>query len=82
MRELAVQLRVNRNTVSRAYVELESDGVIVTNSGAGSRVASEPPQLSVMERRERLKHAVEELRREARRLSVSDKELREAVNRG
>lgn len=36
IRELAESLRVNRNTVAKAYAELESQGVIDTVPGKGS----------------------------------------------
>jgi GntR family transcriptional regulator len=35
VRQLAEQLRVNRNTVAKAYAELESQGVIETIPGKG-----------------------------------------------
>src|SRR5437899_1037566 len=35
IRPLAEELRVNRNTVAKAYTELESQGVIETQSGKG-----------------------------------------------
>lgn len=35
VRQLAEQLRVNRNTVAKAYAELESQGVIETVPGKG-----------------------------------------------
>lgn len=35
IRPLAEELRVNRNTVARAYAELEREGVIVTVAGKG-----------------------------------------------
>jgi len=43
IRELAISLRVNPNTVARAYRELEGDGVIETRRGVGAFVAEEPP---------------------------------------
>lgn len=36
IRELAASLRVNRNTVSRAYQELESEGIVILRPGIGS----------------------------------------------
>ena len=39
IRELAVALRVSVITVKRAYLELERDGVIVTQQGKGSWVS-------------------------------------------
>src|ERR1700685_1069209 len=40
IRQLAVALRVSVITIKRAYLELEREGVIVTQQGKGSRVAS------------------------------------------
>jgi GntR family transcriptional regulator len=39
IRQLAIELRVSVITVKRAYLELESAGVIVTHHGKGSFVA-------------------------------------------
>ena len=41
IRQLAVDLQVSVITVKRAYLELEREGVIVTQQGKGSRVASD-----------------------------------------
>jgi GntR family transcriptional regulator len=42
IRQLAVALRVSLITVKRAYLELEREGVIVTQHGKGSTVAPTP----------------------------------------
>lgn len=44
VRELAVDLRVNANTVARVYSELERAGVIETKRGVGSFVSATPAQ--------------------------------------
>jgi GntR family transcriptional regulator len=44
VRQLAVDLRVNANTVARVYAELERAGVITTRRGIGSFVAVGPEQ--------------------------------------
>lgn len=41
IRPLAEELRVNRNTVARAYAELESQGVIETFAGKGCIVRAD-----------------------------------------
>ncbi len=38
VRQLAVELRVNANTVARVYAELERAGVLATQRGVGTRV--------------------------------------------
>jgi GntR family transcriptional regulator len=42
VRQLAVELRVNANTVARVYGELERDGVLETRRGVGSFVSATP----------------------------------------
>lgn len=42
IRQLAVTLRVSVITVKRAYLELEREGIIVTQQGKGSIVAPDP----------------------------------------
>jgi GntR family transcriptional regulator len=44
VRQLAVELRVNANTVARVYAELERAGVIETRRGVGSFVSATPAQ--------------------------------------
>ena len=44
VRQLAVTLRINANTVARVYSELERAGVIVTRRGVGSFIAATPAQ--------------------------------------
>jgi GntR family transcriptional regulator len=45
MRELAVQLKVDLNTVRHAYDELEQTGAIVILRARGTYVAEKPPPL-------------------------------------
>ena len=42
VRQLAVDLRVNANTVARVYLELERAGVLETRRGVGSFVRAAP----------------------------------------
>ena len=42
VREMAVELRVNANTVARVYAELERTGVIETKRGVGSFISASP----------------------------------------
>jgi GntR family transcriptional regulator len=44
VRQLAVELRVNANTVARVYAELERAGVIETRRGVGSFISASPAQ--------------------------------------
>jgi GntR family transcriptional regulator len=44
VRQLAVELRINANTVARVYSELERAGVLETRRGVGSFVSATPEQ--------------------------------------
>jgi GntR family transcriptional regulator len=45
IRPLAEELRVNRNTIAKAYTELEHQGVIETLAGKGCFITSQPSPL-------------------------------------
>lgn len=53
VRELAVELSVNANTIARVYVDLERAGVLQTRRGVGTFVASEPPPQVVQKKSQR-----------------------------
>ncbi len=44
VRQLAVELQVNANTVARVYAELERGGILETRRGVGSFVTATPKQ--------------------------------------
>jgi GntR family transcriptional regulator len=44
VRQLAVDLQVNANTVARVYAELERGGILETRRGVGSFVTATPKQ--------------------------------------
>jgi GntR family transcriptional regulator len=53
VRQLAVDLSVNANTVARVYAELERAGVLETRRGVGSFVSATPAQAHPPRERER-----------------------------
>jgi len=59
LRELAVELRVNRNTVARAYADLEAEGVIVNRQGQGAFVAEGSSPLAESFQRRQLEGAID-----------------------
>ena len=54
VRQVAVDLAINPNTVVRAYKELEIRGVLVTQQGTGTFIAPEQMKPDEVERRRRL----------------------------
>lgn len=84
IRQLAVALRVSVITVKRAYLELEREGVIVTQHGRGSFVAAgQNVGPGLLE--QNLVNHLEEAGRIAARLGLGEEELqlrlREVVGR-
>jgi GntR family transcriptional regulator len=75
IRVLAQQLLVNPNTVARAYLELERDGVVVKRHGSGTYVSEQGSPLARKERLKILAERVDALLTEARHLQVAPDEL-------
>ena len=76
VRALAEDLRINRNTVARAYAELESESVIETRQGSGCFLkdgGASPLRKSV--RSGRLAEALDAVIIQAHHLQISDPEL-------
>jgi len=78
IRQLAVDLQVSVITVKRAYLELEREGVIVTQQGKGSHVASSPG-LGARLREQELAQHLEQATRLAALLGIQQKELEEKL---
>ena len=53
VRQLAVDLRVNANTVARVYLALEREGVLMTRRGVGTFIAEAVPKSAHAGHRER-----------------------------
>jgi GntR family transcriptional regulator len=71
IRPLAEELRVNRNTVAKAYAELESQGVIETVAGKGCFVRANHSPFRKAVRVELLTERVDEAVVQAHHLQVS-----------
>src|ERR1700719_1159795 len=54
VRQLAVDLAINPNTVVRAYRELEIREVLATQQGTGTFITEKKPQANELERRRRV----------------------------
>ncbi len=61
VRQLAVDLAINPNTVVRAYRELEIREVLATQQGTGTFVTEKKPKSSELERRRRVAQLAGEL---------------------
>ena len=76
VRELARELLINPNTISRAYQVLESEGVTVSRRGSGTFIADRKLLVSAEERGRRYRAAVDKLLSDAVHLGLSEAEVR------
>jgi GntR family transcriptional regulator len=74
-RKLAAQLRINPNTVARAYQNLERDGVTRCVPGGGTFVADGLPGLLKSEKVKRLRPLAQQLAVEGRQLRLTREEI-------
>jgi GntR family transcriptional regulator len=75
VRELAATLRINRNTASKAYQQLESEGVLETRHGQGTFIGTEGPRWSMQERMQRLERSLDRSIVEACHLEIPFDEM-------
>ncbi len=81
VRALAEELRVNFNTVARAYRILDEERIISTQQGRGTYITEiPPPKVSEKLRRESLEALTQRFISEAMRLEFSKSEIRQMVN--
>jgi GntR family transcriptional regulator len=79
VRELAIELLINPNTIAAAYREMERAGLVHTQRGRGTFVAEIQSPASSAERRRQLQKHVEALLTEATHLGLSEEEILDAV---
>ena len=76
IRQLAADLRVNYNTIARAYLELDRAGIISTQRGRGTFVAGQPDEEQMRRiRQEKLRMILRSALDEARALGYSSEEI-------
>ncbi|HTH48141.1 MAG TPA: GntR family transcriptional regulator [Candidatus Limnocylindria bacterium] len=77
VRVLAEELRVNRNTIAKAYAELETEGVLELRQGSGCFLkANGASPLRRAVRSERLAAELDAVIVQAHHLQIGDEELR------
>jgi GntR family transcriptional regulator len=80
VRQLAVDLSVNPNTVVRAYRQLEIEGVLETQQGLGTFVGRKRPEIDELERQRMLDQIVTDLLARASSYGFSLDEVLEGLS--
>lgn len=78
VRQLAVDLAINPNTVMRAYRELELGGLLETHQGTGTFISNKKPEKKTAERERQLSQMAAEF---AARAGAAGFTLEELINR-
>jgi GntR family transcriptional regulator len=81
VRQLAVDLSINPNTVIRAYRELELGGVLETHQGSGTFVGQTKPDVDELERQRMLDQIITELLARASGYGFSVQEVLDGLHR-
>lgn len=81
VRQMAADLRVNWNTVARAYRLLDEAGLISTQQGRGTYIWEAPGEQAMQRlRREALQELSQRFVAQARRLGFSSAEILESIH--
>jgi len=75
IRVLAQQLLINPNTVARAYLELEREGIVVKRHGSGTYISDNGSPLARKERLKIIVDPIDALLVESRHLGIEPDEL-------
>ena len=81
VRALAVQLKVNLNTVSKAYRELEIQNVLETQQGTGTFIGNIKVEISPAERKSKLESICNELLGIAANYGFTAKDISEELKK-
>jgi GntR family transcriptional regulator len=79
VRQLAVDLSINPNTVIRAYRELEIEGVLETHQGSGTFVSTRKPDIDRLERQRMLDQILTDLLARASTYGLSLEDVLEGL---
>ncbi len=75
IRDVAVQIRANRNTVARAYSDLERESVIRSRPGQGSFISDSGPDIGQKRARKILSDAIDEVLAQARQFRMTQDDV-------
>jgi GntR family transcriptional regulator len=75
VRQLAVDLRVNANTVAKVYLALEREGIVQTKRGVGTFISDQrQPDMHEAHRERRLRELVDRLLADAASIGFSSRD--------
>ncbi|MDP4220142.1 MAG: GntR family transcriptional regulator [Bacteroidota bacterium] len=80
VREMAVRLKINANTVAKVYAELEGDGVLATKRGVGTFITKPDKKESARDRKRELAELSEKFVTASMSLGFSIEEIIQSIS--
>ncbi|MDR2194458.1 MAG: GntR family transcriptional regulator [Treponema sp.] len=79
IRALAVELKINPNTIAKAYSELEILGILTTQVGSGTFISDKKPEARNDVRNRKIQEVLGRFMQELKNLGVEKNELLELI---
>jgi GntR family transcriptional regulator len=79
IRSLAVELKINPNTIAKAYGELEIRGILVTQVGSGTYVSDKKPEKEEDDQARKIRETMEHFIQEMSGLGVDVPALKKII---
>jgi GntR family transcriptional regulator len=79
IRSLAIALRINPNTIAKAYGELEIRGILVTQVGSGTYISDKKPIPEEDERNRKIQEVIGRFVQEMQDLGVGKAEIKNLI---
>ncbi|GAB1483103.1 GntR family transcriptional regulator [Treponema sp.] len=79
IRALAIQLKINPNTIAKAYSELEIRGIVVTQVGSGTFISEKRIVIEEAERAKKIEESIVRFIREMEALGLTQDEAQTRI---
>jgi GntR family transcriptional regulator len=81
IRSLAVALKINPNTIAKAYNELEIRGILATQVGSGTYISDKKPEPEEDGRNQKIQEVLSRFMQEMKGLGVDKNELLSLIDK-
>jgi GntR family transcriptional regulator len=75
VRSLAIELKINPNTVAKSYNELEIRGLVTTQVGSGTYISNKKVEINEIERKKKVDDFISEYINKAKTFNLNKKDL-------
>lgn len=79
IRSLAIELRINPNTIVKAYGELEIRGILITQVGSGTYISDKKPIQEVDGRNRKIQEVISRFVQEMQNLGVEKEGIKKQI---